>query len=528
MAASRRKRGCRSRRAHCDARARVPRRIRPARDARGRRSAARRRGSASRARRSPPRDHHADDQRSRPARRAQGPPERRHRLGTRSPCLSDLANGAHRTWPPASAAAHLLSTPERLALGVGAYAVAMSVAAASVIRASTSGSRARWLAWSSVALYVAFAGVSLALEFRFVGRVSPIDIWSVAALFACGVVGALIVTTHRTHPIGWMFCGAAVSFGFSFFAREYAIQALVVAPVPIPFGQAMAWFGFWADMPGIAVLALFLPLLFPDGRLPSPRWKPAAYFAGVNFVLAVALTMVAPATYAHAGYPSIRNPIGLDQYAAFFDAIGVVLEPLLLVLVVVSALALFDRVRRAGEEEREQIKWFAFAGALVLFSFLMQAAARFVPSLAGPSDFVASLAVAALPAAVGIAILRYHLYDIDLIINRTVVYVLLTAALGGLYTASLALFQRLFVATTGQGSDLAIVLTLFVLATVFTPIKNTLQERVDHRIKPAKAASGPAGPRAGIDDLLMLAELHRNGVLTDDEFAAKKRQVLGL
>src|SRR5436309_3302374 len=120
------------------------------------RRAARRRGSASRARRSPPRDHHADDQRSRPARRDQGPPERRHRLGTRSPFLSDLANGAHRTWPPARAAAHLLSTPERLALRVGAYAVAMSVAAASVIRASTSGSRARWLAWSSVALYVAF------------------------------------------------------------------------------------------------------------------------------------------------------------------------------------------------------------------------------------------------------------------------------------------------------------------------------------------------------------------------------------
>ena len=403
-----------------------------------------------------------------------------------------------------------------------------AAASGAFVEARTPGSRARWLAWSSVVLYIALAGTSLAFESRFVGQVSLLDIWSLVAILGCAVIGALIVSTRESHPIGWMFCAAAVSFGFSFFAREYAIQALVVAPGTVPFGQAMAWFGFWVDMPGIAVLALFLPLLFPDGRLPSPRWKPAAYFAGVNFVLAVALTMVAPATYAHAGYPSIRNPIGLDQYAAFFDAIGVVLEPLLLVLVVVSALALFDRVRRAGEEEREQIKWFAFAGALVLFSFLMQAAARFVPSLAGPSDFVASLAVAALPAAVGIAILRYHLYDIDLIINRTVVYVLLTAALGGLYTASLALFQRLFVATTGQGSDLAIVLTLFVLATVFTPIKNTLQERVDHRIKPAKAGSRPAGPRAGIDDLLMLAELHRNGVLTDDEFAAKKRQVLGL
>src|SRR5438132_12927428 len=119
----------------------------------------------------------------------------------------------------------------------------MSTAAMSgLIHASTSGSRARWLAWSGVALYVAFAGASLALEFRFVGGVSPIDIWSIAALFACGVVGALIVTTHRTHPTGWMFCGAAVSFGVSFFARAHAIRPLVLAPGTLPLARSRVWF----------------------------------------------------------------------------------------------------------------------------------------------------------------------------------------------------------------------------------------------------------------------------------------------
>ena len=136
-----------------------------------------------------------------------------------------------------------------------------------------------------------------------------------------------------------------------------------------------------------------------------------------------------------------------------------------------------------------------------------------------------AIALAALPAAVGVAILRHGLYEIDLIINKTVVYVLLTAVLGGIYTAALAFFQRLFVATTGQGSDLAIVATLFVLATVFTPVKNTLQERVDRRIKPP---SRHGAHRVGIDELVMLAELHRSGVLTDDEFAAKKKQILGI
>ncbi|MDQ2914121.1 MAG: SHOCT domain-containing protein [Chloroflexota bacterium] len=399
-----------------------------------------------------------------------------------------------------------------------------AAASGAVARTGARSSRAPWLGWSSVVLYAVLAVTSLALELRFVGRVTPGDIWIAVAILGFAVIGALIVSTHHAHPIGWMFCGAAVSLGFSFFAREYAIEALVVAPGTLPFGHAMAWFGFWVDMPGLAVVALFLPLLFPDGRLPSRHWRPVAYFAAFSAVLAVVLVMVAPQTNADAGYPSIRNPIGLDEYAGFFDAIAMILEPLLLVLVVVTSAALFDRVRRAGGEERQQIKWFAFAGALLLVSFLIEAAARFVPSLLGASELLTSLALAAIPAAVGVAILRYRLYDIDLIINRTVVYVLLTAVLAGVYTAAIALFQRLFVAMSGQGSDLAIVMTLFVLAAVFTPVKNTLQATVDRRIKPA---SRPVITHsASIDDLLMLSELHDRGVLTDEEFAAKKKQVL--
>ena len=390
-------------------------------------------------------------------------------------------------------------------------------------------SRAAWLAWSSVALFAVLAIVSLVLEVRFVGRATLLDIWAVIALAASGLVGALIVSAHPRHPIGWMFCAAAVSFGVSFFATQYAILALVVQPGTLPFGQAMAWFGFWAEMPGIAVVALFLPLLFPDAHLPSPRWRPVAYFAAATFVLAVLFTMVAPDTYAHAGYPSIRNPVGLDQYQGFFDAVGNAMQPLLFGLVVVSAVALFARVRGADANERQQLKWFAYAGALILLSFAVDALAAFIPSLMVITDLVTVLAITALPAAVGIAILRNGLYDIDLIINRTVVYVLLTAALAGVYTASVALFQRMFVAITGQNSDIAIVMTLFVLATVFTPVKNTLQETVDRRIKSTQSHVARTVARvSGIDDLLMLSELHDRGVLTDDEFSAKKKQILVL
>jgi hypothetical protein len=389
--------------------------------------------------------------------------------------------------------------------------------------------RAAWIAWASVAIYLALAVTSLVLEVRFVGGVSLLDVWALIALAGSGAIGALIVSAHPRHPIGWMFCAAAVSFGISFFAQQYAILALVVQPGTLPFGHAMAWFGFWAEMPGIAVVALFLPLLFPDGHLPSPRWRPAAYAAAATVVLAVAFTMVAPDTYAGAGYPSIRNPIGLDRYSDFFDTVGDAMQPLLYVLVVVSALALFDRVRRADATLRQQLKWFAYAGGLIVLSFMLEAVAGFVPSLGDVTDAVTVVAITALPAAVGIAILRNRLYDIDLIINRTVVYVLLTAVLAGVYTASVALFQRMFVAMTGQSSDIAIVMTLFVLATVFTPLKNTLQENVDRRIKPIHSPVAHAAARvSGVDDLLMLAELHERGVLTDDEFAAKKKQVLGI
>jgi len=182
-------------------------------------------------------------------------------------------------------------------------------------------------------------------------------------------------------------------------------------------------------------------------------------------------------------------------------------------------------VRRGGAEERQQIKWFALAGAIVLASFVIEAASRLAPELAGPANLVAILGLSAIPAAVGIAILRYRLYEIDLIINRTIVYALLTAVLAGVYSAAVAFFQRLFLAMTGENSDLAIVMSLFVLATVFTPVKNTLQGAVDRRIRPSRPAPGHS---TSIDDLLMLSELHDRGVLTDEEFAAKKKQVLGI
>lgn len=385
------------------------------------------------------------------------------------------------------------------------------------------GRLARRIAWSCVALYGFFALSAVAIG-QPAGPAPLLDLLIVVGVGGSAVVGALIVSREPSHRIGWMFLILALSFGLSFFAQGYAIQALVLSPGSLPAGEAMAWLGFWVDLPAVAVFALFLPLLFPDGHLPSKRWRPVGWTSAVAAFLFVVAQMFSPGTYEN--FPTIRNPLGVEGQPAFFEALGVALDLLLLVLVVLSIAALFSRVRSADAEQRQQIKWFAYAGTLVLVYFVVGPFTAPNPSLEAARNVIGVLALVALPAAVGIAILRYRLYDIDIIINRTLVYVVLTAVLAGVYTGAVALFQRSFVALTGQTSDLAIVMTLFVLATVFTPIKNTLQERVDRRVKPAAKSAAPRP--SGVDDLVMLAELRDRGVLTDEEFAAKKKQVLGI
>ena len=405
--------------------------------------------------------------------------------------------------------------------GVSTLWTMSSVAAATP--ATKPRSRAAAIAWSLAGLYV----VLVILAFRFgseAADITLVDYWIFFAMLWFVVIGALIVGRHERHPIGWMFCLTGLSFGAAAFTQSYAIVALTAQHRALPAGELMAWLGFWISMPGTAVIALFLPLLFPDGRLPSRRWRPVAWAAGTVAVVAVLGTMFKPASYA--GFALVRNPLGIYSWDGVFDVVAASTNVMFILLIVLTALALFERMRRASPEERLQIRWFVFAGCIVILGFLADSLHGIVPELGAASLVLTVAAVTALPVAVGIAILRYRLYEIDVIINRTLVYGLLTAALAGLYTAALAFFQRLFVAVTGQSSDLAIVMTLFVLATVFTPIKTSLQTAVDARIKTTVRPSGSSS--TGLDDLVKLAELHSHGVLTDEEFSAKKRQILGI
>jgi hypothetical protein len=228
--------------------------------------------------------------------------------------------------------------------------------------------------------------------------------------------------------------------------------------------------------PATALVFTFLPLLFPDGRLPSNRWRPVAWIAAADIValaLAIGFTPV--------GLFSTRpNPIVLIPAGAPTDVLFAVASALTVIAGATCASALLWRYQGADSVTRQQLKW--VAGAVAVF------AVGLVLSILLPPLDTFAWVLPVIPIAVGIAVLRYRLYDIDVLISRALVYVPLTAMLAGGYAASVALFQRLFVTVTGQTTDAAIVITTLILAAAFTPVRKALENAVERRFRPAQPA----------------------------------------
>jgi hypothetical protein len=245
----------------------------------------------------------------------------------------------------------------------------------------------------------------------------------------------------------------------------------------------MAWFNNWNWLLLIFPLLVIL-LLFPNGQPPTPRWRwvgVAAIAWAALFVLLAAL----PQQINVATTPNLvfDNPIGVLGKDTVERLVGVWIVGLL-ALAVACAVALFVRYRRANATEREQIKWLLYACAV----FLVVYVGGFVSGLGGTASVGGyiwgvffGLSVIALPAAIAIAILKYRLYDIDLVINRTLVYGFLTATLVALYFVGIVVLQRFFVLLTGQQSTLAVVASTLLIAALFTPLRRRIQSFIDRR-----------------------------------------------
>jgi hypothetical protein len=337
---------------------------------------------------------------------------------------------------------------------------------------------ATWTSWALCASSIVLTGAGLALyaRNRAVPGTGP-SFYAVDAAVAIGfpLIGAVIASRRPTNPIGWLFCATAL-LGVTFFTDQYAAYTLVTDPGSLPGGRWMAWIGTWLWAPGFLAVPPLLILLFPDGHPPTPAWRPVIW-AGLAFT-AVLMVFAALEPGANANHPSVTNPVGVGFLP---DAVETNLQftvglPYLAVMIAAVA-GLIVRFRRSKGDERAQLKWFVSAALLIVLWAL-------VPNSVVGSQVVAEVVqvvtVLGLPVATAVAIFKYRLYEIDRLINRVLVYGLLTAVLGLCYVAG----SLVFVLVAGAGSNppswLVAGATL-AAAGVFRPARRRIQAAIDRR-----------------------------------------------
>ena len=339
-----------------------------------------------------------------------------------------------------------------------------------------SGRLVRALPWTLVALAVtllmtaeilaAVTGTGEAFGFS-------VFLWAIALVF--GTTGSLIASRQRNNPIGWLFLVASVSAGLAALSGSYADYYVAEGAGPPWLGEAAAVYGDLSWMPFILLPATFLLALFPDGHLLSRRWRPVAWSAAIGMAggFVVGLLKAGPI----ADHPQLTSPLAVDS-----PLIGQ-LEGLTLLLVAIgmvgSSISLVLRFRRSHGEQRQQIKWLTLAGAIAVVTIVIGVS---IYDMLGErvADGMMMLSIMGLPAAAGIAILRYRLYDIDVVINRALVYGALTALLAATYLVSVLLLQLALESFT-QGSGLAVAASTLGAAALVRPARARIQAVVDRR-----------------------------------------------
>ena len=309
---------------------------------------------------------------------------------------------------------------------------------------------------------------------------------------AFATVGATIVWHRRRQVVGWLFCLGGVALAVQAFAAFYATHALVASPGSLRGGQVLGWLGTWVSAPALLLIPLFCFLLFPDGRLPSRRWRLVAWLDGL--ILAMATVGVAVRPGPLAVLPSVANPFGASGMAARLAGGLVAAAALLLPLAVAASVgSQIVRLRRARGAQRQQLKWFASAAALVAVIAIPVLPAQAVAPTrwADAGLVVLIIAIACLPVSAGIAILRYRLFDIDVLLNRALVYSTVTSMLGAGY-AGMVLGVGPVLGGAGVGgarggqsggsvSSFAVALATLAVAAMFQPARRWVQDVVDRR-----------------------------------------------
>ncbi|NTU80802.1 MAG: histidine kinase, partial [Chloroflexales bacterium] len=310
----------------------------------------------------------------------------------------------------------------------------------------------------------------------------PLTLLNDAALAGFAMLGALIVARSRSHPVGWIFCGLGWLGALEQCCKQYAVYGLLVRPGSLPLAQAAAWVTEWVWVPFAGLLGVWLPLLFPDGRLLSPRWRPAAWLATAALAVLVPCAALRPGPLGNAALlAQIANPLGATSHVELIGRLASLSFLGLLLSMVIAAAAVLIRLRRASGDERQQLKGLCYPAALLALLFVLQGVVRYVLQITAPAFEVGfaltwAAAFALLPLAAGVAILKHRLYAIDLVINRTLVYVALSAAVSAIYVLVVGGLGTLLQA---RGSLLISLLGTGVVAVLFGPLRAWLQRGVN-------------------------------------------------
>src|SRR5215213_9827739 len=338
------------------------------------------------------------------------------------------------------------------------------------------------LAWSLWALSVALTALALLLLALNVSHPDAhiFDWWVSNALTVIDVtVGAIVASRRPENPVGWLLLIGGFAICMNHFSAQYAIYALLAQPNSLPAGEAMAWIASWL-LPIYSGLQVLYLLVFPTGGLPSSRWRWVAWLSVVYILVGVILSAFSSGAYLGSLGP-IRNPLGIEGFTNVYKALLYTLTPL---LYGAATLAVFLRLRRAVGVERQQIKWFAYSAAIFAIGVVLiviPLAINTPPWYEWAATAIFAAISPAIPISIGIAILRYRLYEIDTLINRTLVYGALTATLVALYFGGIVVLQRVFVLLTGQQSTLAVVASTLLIAALFNPLRGRIQSFIDRR-----------------------------------------------
>ncbi|RZT16812.1 hypothetical protein EV649_4345 [Kribbella sp. VKM Ac-2569] len=323
-------------------------------------------------------------------------------------------------------------------------------------------------------------GIPAAVVVTTVGRTGPMELLGGAGFALAGLgaaaIGAVVASRLPRHAVGWILLALGVGIDLPFAPEAYAELSLVPGSGPLPGDEWAAWVSSWATVPAFFGLTAFLFMLFPTGRLPSRRWRWAGWFVAVSVALATVAVALAPDEI-DSGFDNPVAPTGRGaEFARWLsDATDLLAAPVL----VIATAALVVRLRRSGGVERQQLKWFTYAAVMVGAG--IGAGSAMPPGrVANAAYIVGLLAVAGLPVAAGLAVLRYRLYDIDLVINKTLVYGALTVTLGTAYLGSVLLLQVVLGPVT-QGSGLAVAVSTLAVAALFRPVRSRIQAGVDRR-----------------------------------------------